>query len=472
MSVVFKDRPSSLPAWAMIAIVTLAVLVGMAMPIYIDLMGTQFSKLLVLPALLVFGILFVYDRRMMLVLILLFRAAGDVVLETTRFSLGGYQTGVGGLINAFVILLAIVLTAENYRSIPRKSIYVWFPFMAICIVAAVISPAPGEAIKVLLVQVSYFAMFVSAFHLIRTREDFDYCVRLVLWSSALPLLYAFVQIAMGLSIGLNNFYFRLQSTFSHPNIFAFYLTLLLYLGFYLFKTMGANVKIRYRIFMVLYLGTLIVMLLLTKTRSAWLSALLGFVVYALFFERRYLLFLFVLPVLALLIPGITDRFSDLGQGNEVVLYGKLNSFAWRVYLWECALNWIAPKYYAFGQGLYSFRHFSGVFFPLAGAEGGTAGPGAHSVFVQWIFEIGVLGLISYLYIFYKAVRQLLQLWKVERLVALILLVSIANYLIVNFSDNLADYLSFNWYFWFIIGSGVALMNVLARTTSVQVNRQT
>lgn len=465
MFAVFKDRSVSPSPWVMIAIMMLALLAGMAMPVYTDLMGVQASKLLVLPALLVLGILFVYDRKMMLVLILLLRAAGDVVLETTRFSLGGYQTGVGGLINAFVILLALVLTAEHYKTLPRKAIFLWLPFLGICLFGTVIAPVPGDAVKALLTQISYFAMFVSASHLIRKPEDFRYCVKLVLWSSALPILYAFYQIGMGLSIGLNNFYFRLQSTFSHPNIFAFYLTLLLYLGFYVFKTMSANVKSRYRLFMVLYLFALIIMLLLTKTRSAWLSALFGFVVYALFFERRYLLFLFVLPVVALLIPGITDRFTDLGRGNEVVLYAKLNSFAWRVYLWESALNWMDPRQYVLGEGLASFRHFSGVFFPLAGVEDGEMGPGAHSVFVQWIFEIGVVGLGAYLYIFYKASKQLWQLWRVEKLVALILLVSIINYLIVNFSDNLADYLSFNWYFWFAIGAGVALANLLRNKPS-------
>jgi len=44
----------------------------------------------------------------------------------------------------------------------------------------------------------------------------------------------------------------------------------------------------------------------------------------------------------------------------------------------------------------------------------------------------------------------------NRLGAFLLVVMVLQYLIVSASDNMAAYLAFNWYFWFMLGAGCAL----------------
>lgn len=450
MNALLKTKDSR-STFAVAAVILLALLTGAAVPIYVDLMGGQLSKLTAFPALLVLAFLLLYDRKLTLMLIILFRSSGDIFLESTRFSVGGYEIGVGGLINAFVILVSLLLVIEKPSNFPRHVTPMWIAFLAVALYGVAFSPVKSEAIRTWLSLVSYFMVFISAFHVVQTKQDFRFCIKLVLWSSALPVIYAFFDIAMnGSHAGIDGF--RLRSTFSHANIFAFYLTLVIAIAFYIFKSPQKDGNARTQLLLGAYQLLLLGLLLLTKTRSAWLGCILCFLLYGIFFERRYLIYLLTASVIGLFIPGVFDRIADLGQGNEVINYSQLNSFAWRRQLWESALQWTQPADYLMGHGLQSFKEYSPTFFPLAG----HINWGAHSVYVQWLFELGIVGIISFIGLYYVAIRELKLLLQFDRLGSFVLIVVLVNYLIYSFSDNMFDYLSFNWYLWFIVGAGCAL----------------
>jgi hypothetical protein len=439
------------------AIVLAALFIGAALPLYVGLMGGQLGKLAAVPAVLVFSFLLVYDRKLTLILILLFRASGDLFLSFTRFSLGGSDIGVGGLINALIIGIAMMLVFEKPKDLPVKSVTMWIGFLLVSLAAVFTSPTKADAVRTWLTMVSCFAVFTSAFHLVKSREDFRFCMKLVLWSSIFPVMFGFVDIALHHGGGGADG-FRVRSTFGHPNEFAFYLSVVLTLAFYIWKTMPVTKRGSGpgRLALGFYMLIVLLMLVLTKTRSAWLTCALEFALYAVLFERRYLVYMACMAMLAPFIPGVADRLSDLGKGNEVTTYAQLNSFAWRVYLWESALNSMRPLQYLIGNGLLSFRESSPEFFPLAG----RVKWGAHSVFVQLIYEMGALGVTTYLWVYYKVVRQLVHMVKLDKLGAFFLMVIVANYLICAISDNLLDYLSFNWYMWFAVGAGCALVRAL------------
>lgn len=439
------------------AIVLVALLIGSALPFFVGAMDNSIARSMALPALLLLGLLLLYSRIALLMLILLFRASGDVFFESTKFSLGGMQIGVGGLINAFVILIALLLVAEKPNFLPKKMVAIWAPFLILALVGVVIAPVKGDAIRLYLALISYCAIFVSAFYFVRSPGDFKRAVQLVLWSSVLPAIYALADIALhGGVIGPNGA--RLQSTFSHPNILAFYLTLVVALGLYVLKSDTYTLSGRNRLIVTGYTFLLLALLMLTQTRSAWIACFALFAVYGLIFERRYLLYLILLPLLALLIPSVRDRVLDLGTGNEVVQYAKLNSFAWRVYLWETGLRWMRPEHYLLGYGVDSFQHFSPTFFPLAG----KTNFGAHNLYVQWIFELGALGLLAYLWLFGRLLWLLRKMLPIDKLGGFILIALVVQYLMVSFSDNMAAYLAFNWYFWFIAGSACAVVAAEAK----------
>ncbi|ALU89074.1 EpsM protein [Herbaspirillum rubrisubalbicans] len=441
------NLPSSQIVFVLIACV-IAAMAGLVLPVLAGMLDGSLAKLAAVPVLLILGGLFLFNKRLLLLCVLLLRASGDIVLESTRVgSGGGFSLGLGGAINALIILIAFLFIVEKPQLLPRKAWVPWFILLAIAVIGMVVSPDKGAALKIVLGLCSYFAVFVCAFYVVRTPEEFRSMILLILASSLIPTVYGFVSTALNARGGLSGF--RLQGTFGHPNIFAFYLTLVIVLGLYVIKSTQFKLDQFKRFALGGYLGLLFLLLLLTQTRSAWVACFLIFLLYGVKFERRYLAYMLILGTLALLVPSVQERILQLDSGNTVTTYAKLNSFAWRTYLWHSGLNWMSPSHYLYGYGVEAFPFYSPIFFPLAGGVNW----GAHSVFVQWFFDTGLIGVVAYLAIFYQVMRVLIRYQKQDRLGGIILICTLIEYLVVSASDNMLAYLAFNWYFWLVMGMG-------------------
>lgn len=438
-------RPEHL---AVAVILLLAGILGVITPAFVGISDGQVSKLVALPAAMLFGLMLLYDRRLSLMVIILFRSSADNVLELTRLSIGSYPLGVGALINGCVILIALLLVLEKPKQAPAWAYTAWVPFLAVTLFGVIVSPVKGDALRGFLAIFSYFGMFLAGFHFARDKEEFRKCIKLAVWSSLVPVLYS----AVDLALHHTEPGYRVRSTFMHPNMLAFYTTVMIGLAFYLLKSLPKGAPVFHKLCLSLYLVALLGVLALTQTRSAWGATAISFGLYALLFERRYLVYMCVLGAVALMIPGVLDRFADLEQGNTVKTYANLNSFAWRVYLWQCALDWMRPSSYLFGNGSYSFKEYSQLFFPLAG----KIKWGAHSVYVQLLFEQGITGLVTFCWLYFRVFKGLAQLVKTDALAAFSLILVVLNFLICCFSDNMLDYLSYAWYLWFTVGAGCAL----------------
>jgi O-antigen ligase len=432
----------------LVSMLMMAALVGMALPVVIGWIGDRYARLAALPVLFVMALLFVFNRRLMFLLIIFLRASGDIVLESTK---GAGGPGLGGAINAFIILIAFLFFIEHPRRVPKEVMLPWIVLLGVYAIGVALAPDKGAAVRAALGVCSYFAVFVCAFHVVRSPEDFRAMVRLVVLSSILPALYGVLSFALqARSMGISAV--RLQSTFSHPNIFAFYITLVVSMGLYMLKSPHYQLSSFRRFALTGYLLFMLVLLLLTQTRSAWIACFFLFFLYGALFERRYLIYLAVLPFLALLIPSVQDRILQLDSGNGGYAYAKLNSFAWRVVLWKSSLNWMGMSRYLTGYGVESFPFYSQTFFSMAG----NIKWDAHSVYVQTFFELGAMGIAAFLFLFYKVGRALYRLLPQDRLACLLLLCLLVEYLIVSASDNLMFYLAFNWYFWLLAGMGCSL----------------
>lgn len=216
---------SGTPQWLAALLIFSALLLGLLVPMYVGAMGESLARLTVLPALMILAFALWQDRLSLLALILLLRASGDLLLESTKFSIGSAQIGIGGVINAFIILIALLLAFEKPNQLERRMLYPWLGFLIIGLVGVAQAPISGDAIRLYLTLISYLAVFVSAFFYVREVQDFRRVIWLIVCSSFLPVGYAIISIAMhGGVTGMHGD--RLHSTFAHPNIFAFYLTLL------------------------------------------------------------------------------------------------------------------------------------------------------------------------------------------------------------------------------------------------------
>lgn len=438
------------------AIVVLSLLIGAIIPMFAAGMGYQPGRLAALPAVLLLGLLLLYDYKKLLMVILLLRSVGDKALESTSFGIGDARMGIGGLINLVVIIIACMMVMEKPRIFPKRLAQYWLPILMMMFVGVIISYEKGAAIKIYLGMLSYFAIFIIAVYTVRSNEDFNKAIRLVLWSSVIPTLYSLVDVALHMRGGGG---FRLESTFSHPNVLAFYLTLMLVLCLYMLKSQLFTITPRGRLVICLYMPVLLGQLLLTQTRSAWLACFLIFVLYALMFERKYLLYLLLLPLAVVFIPSVQDRLMDLDRGDEMVRYAPLNSFAWRQLLWKSAIDWMEAKKMVFGYGLDGFGHFAAMFFPVDR----TVRWDAHNVYVQFFFEIGAVGLMCYLWLYARVLWTIRLILRMDRVSGFLLLAIVMQYLIVSYSDNMFRYLAFNWYFWFSVGGACSLVHLQSQS---------
>ncbi len=419
-----------------------AIFMGIVVAVLVSSVGDHIGIVLALPGAIIIGLLFVIDRHLLFFLIILFRSAMDPVLEATK--MGSF--GLGALLNALVILIALIAIIQRpspVRATVRKT---WLAFLLISFATLFIAPDFVQALKTYLALVSYVAVFALAITLIQTEEDFGRWMRAIFYSSIIPVAYAFVDAATGGFRSAEGF--RISSTFSHPNIFAFYLVLMISLSFYFFKAKASYIPLFIRKTLPIYIILLMALLIMTKTRSAWASCFAFFTVYALIYERKYLILVVMLPVIGFFIPEVRDRFTDLLQGNQVINYSKLNSYAWRKLLWQQGISWMEPSHYLFGYGLESFKFRSPDFFTMAGGTNFAA----HSVYVQLFFETGALGVGAFIWAHFKLARMLIPFYKANKLMIFTAITFLLEFALNAYSDNMLAYLSFNWYLWFVLGA--------------------
>ena len=380
--------------------------------------------------------------------LLLTRASSDPVFNLLGGGAG--SMGFGAILNALAISIAFVLVAQSPLTAPFLIVGVWGPFLLIAFASTLYAPDIFAAARLALVFLSYWSFFIIPSFLWRSPHDVSRFVMLVMVSSAIPSLYALVDIAQNLSDMAD---FRLQSTFSHANIYAFYLVLLIGLAFYVRSSRIIRVTPQVRLLVTLYIPYLLVLLMLTKTRSAWVSFGLIFLVYAFRIDRKFLAGFLLLPVLVASNPSVVDRLLDVTEPSEIDSFTqlnestRLNSYEWRRVLWESAIPEIIEKP-LLGHGLESFKPSTPSFFPLVGPDGIDG----HNFYLQTGFEMGLLGVFALVWLLGSIARQILKGRQHDPPGVLIMLCILIGYALECYSDNMHFYLSFNWYFWFVIGT--------------------
>jgi O-antigen ligase len=428
-----------------ISLFSFLLLIGVLIPYIFYFQDYSIIKLLVLPCLFLMILILYIDFKYLIYGVLLFRSICDPIFSLSK-STGGM--GIGALVNMLVIgLLFICILKYQNGNIDKKMIFPWGIYLLACFFMSFKSPIQMDSLRQSLTLLSNFCMFLFPFFLIKKYSDFVFFNRLIIYSSCIPLVVAIIEL---LNNGMG---MRVHSTFSHPNVFAFYLIVVIVSSFlYLKENMSKSVSERTLINILLILQ--LCAMLLTQTRSAWFVLLLMLACYAFIKEPKYIIYVFLLIALAMLIPEIRDRITNLSSGNEYVPGQKLNSYAWRLVLWESSIPWILDSAFI-GHGVNTFRFYSPVFFPLE-----RIGFDAHNVYVQTAFEVGVLGLLFYLSIFYFILVFLIRNIKSNFNLCFLSILLTVGYLFISYSDNVQFYLSFNWYFWFFMGNVIFCLKSL------------
>ena len=375
------------------------------------------------------------------------RALMDPVLARTKI---GGGSGMGGVLNLFLIVMVGCLVARFPKTLEKNRYLIpWVAFLAIGGVTVLYAPSRGAAIRFLLNLTTYLCMFITPFFIVKNEADKKFWIKTLLLSSFVPV--AFANLGVVWHTDLLNFFGRLSGTFSHPNILAFYLVFVVTVAFLVLRTRILKLNAAARIILWLYIMDIGVLLIKTETRSAWVACALVFFIYGLLKERKVLFWGLMAMLLLAAVPQVQTRLKDLLSGTGGgPRHEQLNSAAWRMKLWESAMPSIKHRLLT-GHGLESFPLLSVNFFSLEKKRGVAA----HNVYVQLLFETGLLGFLAYLWIFWRLLKTFAERMRAgPRVVSTestILLAYLLGYLFVGSSDNMLYYLTFNWYFWFFMG---------------------
>jgi len=356
--------------------------------------------------------------------LIIIRPLCDRLFEQARFDVAGRDLSYGAVLN-FIVIIVMLLSLPRVNDKSRISLErAWMPFLAVALVAVLFSPVQVDAFRKFLTYVSYMAMFVLPLAIVRTQATAVYFLKVIIFSSVIPVLYGLFQLVSGMDWYQGS---RIASTFTHPNIFAFYLLTTVAIIFSLLASSRVNLPAKSRQLLTLYLIPLLALLIMTKTRSAWAGCLVLLLIYGMVQDRRVLVLTLTLPVLALALPPVRERLAALGSGNEYVGWVQnVNPYAWRQILWQKAFPLILQRP-MFGYGLYSFPYYSPRFFPLESSRGVDA----HNIYIQLLFETGCVGLAAYLWIFWRKLVFLFRYWDFDRRGLTMVAATVGVYLIIG-----------------------------------------
>lgn len=428
--------------------IVFCIVMGVVAVFYGSWVDEKLIRIVLVPAALFLMFLFFADKAKLFLLLILVRVGIDPVIEATRDG----TLSAGALMNLLVLLIAFLMFVEKPKVVSSIVIPMWLPLALVMALAAVRAPELGKGIRVFLGYMTSIAVFIAPFYIKQCQKDLGFTIRIVLWSSIVPAFYGFIDYAHGGMGGVDGN--RVRSVFSHANIFAFYLLVVITLAFYMAKSQVLKIPRIQRWILFAYIGVLLVDLMLTKTRSAWAACVVVFLMYGLIFERRYLVYMVIGGMLAMMVPDVRDRLLEL-DAAKVYWTNNMpsNSYEWRQMIWESGIGYMKLSSFPLGYGSQSFAYYSIDFFPLA--NGGNWG--AHNVYVQWLFEAGIVGLLCAAWLYFKVFSILKLGMKGDKLGTVIVITVVIEYLVVSYSDNMLDYLAFNWYFWFVVGTTCAII---------------
>ncbi len=428
-----------------------AIFMGLLFGVLMDKLLPIFARnplfLLALPAAGAFFLYLIVRPKETLVLLLIARPLLDWVLDLTKISVGGTQFSVGAGLNLAIIALGIFM-AFYFKGFPRRDPVVrwWIIYLLILACATAYSPYMGQAARLVINQLTYFTMFLIPFFIIKSREDFLFWLKVLAFSFVLPVVCGNINLLQG-GKEYADAGSRVVGTFTHPNILAFYLVLGLTVYFYILTDKEFKMSREIRVWMKIIMLNMAVLLIATKTRNAWLACFLAFFIYGLLKDKRMMLTLLLIVPVALLVPTVQERIATIIKGDSSD-YKGLNSFEWRLRMWESSMPMIAQKPLE-GYGLTSFKPMSKNFSTV-----GTSG--AHNVYVELLFETGIFGLGSFVLLFWSALMVFFRNMRsaidpAQSKLWAVLIGYVISYILICSADNLLYYLAFNWYVWFFVG---------------------
>jgi putative inorganic carbon (HCO3(-)) transporter len=340
------------------------------------------------------------------------------------FSISGISISVSLLFLGYLVLCftnrKIVFPSEPEV---RNIIYLIIIFVFIMVVSTIFSSDKISSVKRTITVAGYFIIFVG----LSSFEDKNFvkkCLKIFVLLCVIHSVYAIVQYFTGIDIVHKGYqkYSRVIGVVGHFNSLAGILGLVfpVVVSFFYFLE-------RKKVLNLVYSIILLAGIVLTFTRGIWLGTFFAFLVLSFLFDKRLVFFILLFSILIFLIPQTKKRIlSTFESGNQTT----------RIYFLKETPK-LVLKQFVLGYGPDSFRK---VFYEhyLDFPEQGHFHP--HNMYLHILFELGILGLLTFLVLFYKILEWLIKVYYLsqEKFVKSLILGTIGSvivFLIYGFVDE-------------------------------------
>lgn len=350
-----------------------------------------------------------------------------------------------------VVFIATLLKMKT-KLIPQFIIYLTFLLNGV--ISSYLSPVLMESSKFLLRQVFFLILIVTIMNYKMTIKSVNKLLKLWFVFSLIPASIAIIQVITGKGIRIiedvgNSSLTRGFGLTSHPNFLAYYLMMILIV----FTILVFEKKVSFSpILFVLFSIIQFIALLLTFSRGALIGLVIGLALYFLIKKPKKLIYIPLIIIIVLLVPGVSSRFVELFDIEKLL---SNSSFAWRLANWAKILDIIDGKTIIFGNGFKSIVYYVNY--------------APHNEYIGFLFESGILGALSFygftvsiFFVFRKAYKRHTN----QSSYFLIGMILIVVSMIMSLTDNFFTVPSSIFYYWFVMG---LLLNIMHHQDEVTIH---
>ena len=377
-----------------------------------------------------------------------------------------------GIAIALALALLLLVMAGRRRLLTCREIGLGFLFFMLTAVLGIVSARnTGEALRVSAFYVTSFLLALTLAAGLSDREKLKkflaFLYLAVLWTALSAIWQRLTGVAanssqtdLAANAGMPG---RVYSTFENPNNYAEFLVLLLPLAF-AYTTMLQNRRARLGATCLLALP--LAALLMTYSRSGWVSFALAVLVLLFFCQRRMLPLLLLAALLALpLLPGsVFRRILTIGSTSD-------SSNLYRVYIWQGTLR-LLRQFGLTGVG-FGPENFHPVYVLFCGGHAREA-QHAHMLWLEVWAEMGLAGFLGLLAFHFGLIRRaLLRICRARTGVRMTLIAAAAALIGISFSATV-EYIWFYprdmFCFFIVVGVTLAALRI-SEAEEKQVKKQ-
>lgn len=393
------------------------------------------------PLLLLFILCFFVKPELSILLLILIRPLID---PFTNIRFTEYINLLGVFSVLFIVFLIFLFFKYRKFELAPSNIRFYYIFLFVSLLSVINSVNVTESIMYFIRFVSLLAIYLLIYNIVQRENDALRVIKCVIYSSIIPIIFGFYQYTAESGMIVQGFD-RLNSTFVHPNMYAFYLVIIFFSIMYLYyleKNMNGKSDL---IFKILLSVLVLIQLMHTYTRGAWIGIMVGLFIVAFFIKKaRKWIFISSIVFIVVFSPQIINRMIDLINPPTK---NYMSTWDFRLEHWNALLKGAfihKPLLgYGLGQSIFAakkYSHFLQV---------------AHNDYLRVLIEIGIIGLIPFLlfltqnlWSLYKKIKN-----KIYLELNTILLGLFIALLVSSFADNLIYSISVVSYLFVMLAVG-------------------